>query len=34
MTYKITQMWNLNHDISELIYEVETDSQRQLTWGC
>ena len=22
-------MWNLNHDINELIYQVETDSQTE-----
>ena len=25
--YDITYMWNLKHDMNELIYETETDSQ-------
>ena len=26
-SYDITYMWNLKHDINELIYKIETDSQ-------
>ena len=26
MSYDITHMWNLKHDINELIYKTETDS--------
>ena len=27
-------MWNLKDDTNELIYETETDSQREQTCGC
>ena len=26
--------WNLNYDTNELIYETETDSKPEQTWGC
>ena len=32
--YNITYMWNLRYDMNELIYNTETDSQREQTCGC
>ena len=32
--YDITYMWNLKYDTNEVIYETETDSQREQTCGC
>ena len=32
--YDSTYMWNLKHDINELIYETEMDSHREQTCGC
>ena len=30
----LSHMWNLKHDINELIYETETDRHREQTSGC
>ena len=27
-------MWNLKYDTNELVYETETDSQRERSCGC
>ena len=32
--YDITYMWNLKCNTNELIYETETDSNREQTCGC
>ena len=32
--YDITYMWTLKYDTNELIYETQTDSHREQSYGC